>query len=58
MLEEEAKTRNSRQPDLQDLCNCSAVNCQRNRKGLCATAQLVHEATSYNYKSVSPLLCI
>lgn len=39
-------------PCCQDTCNCSSANCLRNRRGLRATAQLVHEANSLGFKSV------
>ena len=40
---------------LQDICNCSSVNCLRSRRGLLPTAQLASEAHREGYLSVSPV---
>eukprot|EP00775_Hariotina_reticulata_P006218 gene6218-6455_t len=50
-IEEVLRQPDWRCPACRGICNCSAHNCQRARRGLRVTDQLVHEATSLGFKS-------
>ena len=39
---------------MQDICNCSAQNCLRTRRGLEPTKVLTYEAQQLRFRSVSP----